>query len=211
MDLELLDSRPARWSTPTNQNQESEISKQSDISTEEVRRILLERAKEYAKISEGESEETIHLITFSICDENYGIELSCINEVRILPRITPIPCTPTFIRGAINIRGKIFPVIDVRTFLNISSAAQNEFKKVLIVETAELESGILVDDVISVVNIPLAEVTPPTDVLLRSKKEHIRGVYINRDIEEVVTEEMLIILDMQSLFSTPDIIVNEEI
>jgi len=225
MDLERPD---------THQKQKCEISVQSDIPsegeqgilaeeaqgilTEEMQRILLERAKEYAEVLEDEAElkETIRLITFSICGENYGIELRCINEVRILPRITPIPCTPPFVKGAVNIRGKIFSVIDVRTFLNISSDAQNEFNKVLIVEAANLELGVLVDDVINVVDIPLAEIKPPTDVLLRSRTEHIRGVYIRgvteeSVIEENAAEEMLIILDIQSLFSTPDIIVYEEV
>ena len=202
MDLELLDSRQTHWPAP--KNQEFGISGQSDISPEEVRRILLERAREYAEVVEEESEsrETICLITFSICGENYGIELRYINKVRILPQhITPIPCTPLFVKGAVNILGKIFTVIDVRTFLNISSDAQNEFKKVLIVETADLELGILVDEIISVVDLTLAEIKPPTDILSHSRTEHIRGV----------TEDMLIILDIESLFGTPDIIVNEEI
>jgi len=212
MDFNLPD-------TYIHQHPEIEISGKSEISAEETQRILLERAKEYAEVSEGEfaggdsrsSGETIRLVTFLICGENYGIGLSYVNEVRILPRITPIPCTPIFVKGAVNIRGKIFSVVDVRTFLNISSSAQNEFKKVLIVEAAGLELGILVDDVISVVDVPLAEINPPADVLLRSRKEHIRGVYISGDMEESATEEMLIILDVESLFSTPDIIVNEEI
>jgi len=213
MGLELPDIGQTHWADATNQNQELGISGQSGMSAEEVREELLKRAKEYAEVVEDESEsgQTIRLITFSICGENYGIELSYISEARILPNITPIPCTPPFVKGAVNIHGKIFSVIDVRTFLNITSAVQNEFKKVLIVKAANLELGILVDDVISVVDIPSEEIKPPTDILLRSKTEHIRGVCIRVVTEKVVTEEMLIILDIESLFSTPDIIVNEEI
>jgi purine-binding chemotaxis protein CheW len=153
--------------------------------------------------------ETLHLVTFPLREERYGVEITLVQGIQPLEGQTwsRVPCTPSFIVGAINIRGRIYSVMDIASFLGLPSRPLSETAHVLLVRNGgqgaagEMELGILADDLPQVVNVPLAEVEPSSATISNQAQKYVRGV----------TADMLIILDLGRLLSDPGIRVHEEV
>ena len=171
---------------------------------------LERRARALARLpTEVEVEsETLHLVTFSLGEERYGVEITLVEGIQPLQSQTwaHVPCTPGFIVGAVNIRGRIYSVMDVGRFLGLPPRPLSETAHVLLVRngsqgaTGEMELGILADDLPQVANIPLTEVQPPSATISNQAQKYVQGV----------TADMLIILHLERLLSDPAIIVDEE-
>lgn len=178
---------------------------QSEIELLERRaRALAQRPTEEA--AEG---ETLRLVTFPLGEERYGLEITLVQEVQPLgPQIwSHVPCTPEFIVGAANIRGRIHSVMDIGRFLGLSSRPLSETAHVLLVRVedqggeGEMEVSILADDMPQVAVVPLTDVQPPSATVSPQAQEFVRGV----------TEDMLIVLNLERLLSHSGIVVNEEV
>lgn len=104
-------------------------------------------------------------LTFLLEDENYGFPIMRIKEIIGLMDITPVPKTPSFIKGVINLRGKIIPVMDLRIKFNMSENIYNEKTCIIVVEienkNAQSLVGIVVDTVAEVINFPKDDIEPP--------------------------------------------------
>lgn len=88
--------------------------------TDDKKRILKERARLLAQEPEKkEAGDTIEILEFSLAHERYGIETSFIREVYPLKEYTPLPCTPAFVFGLINVRGQVLSIIDMRKFFEL--------------------------------------------------------------------------------------------
>ena len=127
-----------------------EIAHRSDdknISASKVQAILEERARALAKSADTQTGESMPLVVFSLANETYGIATEHVREVQPLRGVTPVPCTPEFVVGVINIRGSIYSVIDIRSFFGVPKKEMTDSTKVILVNAAGLEVGILADDV----------------------------------------------------------------
>lgn len=178
-----------------------EVVSDKAMSPEKIKNILIERAKQLARSTEVKSGETMQLVVFSLANETYGIATDYVREVQPLRDVTPVPCTPRFVVGVINIRGAIYSVIDIREFFGLPKRELNESTKVILVNAAGLEVGILADDVMGAKSIPLEDIRPPLDSHGGIKEECIAGI----------TRDMLIILDLETLLRDERIIVREEV
>ncbi len=192
---------------------------QSETSTEHSRSILSQvevselerRARALARLPTEEAAEgdTLHLVTFPLGKERYGVEVTLVQEVQPLESQTwsLVPCTPDFIVGAVNIRGRIYSVMDMARFLGLPQRPPSEAAHVLLVQggvqgdEGGMELGILADDVPQVITVSLAEVQPSSATVSTQAQEYVRGV----------TDDMLIILGLERLLSDPRIIVHEEV
>lgn len=163
--------------------------------------ILEARAKALTQSTEVTTGETIQLVVFSLANENYGIATDYVREVQPLRDLTPVPCTPSFVVGVINIRGSIYSVIDIRSFFGIEKKELTEATKVILVNAAGLEIGILADDVKGATSILVNEIKPPLAMQGTAKEEFIQGV----------TKDMLIILNLEAVLRDERIIVREEV
>jgi purine-binding chemotaxis protein CheW len=168
--------------------------------------VLERRAKALARppTEEAAESETLHVVAFPLGEERYGIEVTMVQEVQPLePHIwSRVPCTPHFIVGAVNIRGRVYSVMDAGRFLGLPSRSLSETGHVLLVRGEEgMELGILADDIPQVARVPLAEVQPASATVSSRAQEYVRGV----------TNDMLIILNLPRLLSDPGIIVHEEV
>lgn len=106
-------------------------------------------------------------LTFNLGGEEYGIEIRKVKEIIPMQRITRIPRAPVYVRGVINLRGRVIPVIDLRTTFGMESIADTERTCIIVVqiETSDhsVTTGVVIDEVREVVNIPAAEIQePPT-------------------------------------------------
>jgi len=104
-------------------------------------------------------------MTFKLADEEYGMEILRVREIIGLMEITRVPRTSAFIRGVINLRGKVIPVIDVRLKFGMEQTVTTEQTVIIVVQVitagAELTMGILVDEVLEVLSIGAGQIAPP--------------------------------------------------
>ncbi len=164
--------------------------------------ILKQRAKILAREPERrETADFIDLVTFLVADEKYGVESQYVKEVYALKELTPVPCTPAFVLGITDVRGKIISVIDIKKFFDLPPKGLNELDKIVIVEFSQLEIGIRADMILGVQRVASHQIQSGLPTLTGVREKYLKGV----------TTESLVILDLPKLLSDPDIIVNEEV
>jgi purine-binding chemotaxis protein CheW len=196
LSLEMLFS-DTRIETPC----ERATSAEKGVSPKKMQAILEERARALARVAEVGEGEGMQLVVFSLANETYGIETDYVKEVQPLQHVSPVPCTPNFVVGVINIRGSIYSVVDIRGFFGVPRQGITDLTKVILVNAAGLEVGILADDVSGAISVPLAEIKPPLAVQATVKEEYVQGV----------TKDMLVILNLEALMGDERIIVHEEV
>ena len=141
-------------------------------------------------------------LTFSMADEEYGIGILKVKEIIGIIAITAIPQTPPHVKGVINLRGKVIPVLDLRLKFNMNHKEYDERTCIIVVEvqgqTAPVQVGMVVDSVSEVLNIAAAEIEPPPSLGSSSETENILGmakvkgeVKILLDVDRVVGEGLL--------------------
>lgn len=145
-------------------------------------------------------------LSFFLDGEEYGIGILKIKEIIGMMPITPIPQTPEFVKGVINLRGKVIPVIDLRLRFGMSEIDYTDRTCIIVVEfstaSGRLHTGIVVDSVSEVLNIRGSDIedTPTfgaklsTDFILGMAKIG-GGVKILLDIDQVLTKEECVLLD----------------
>ncbi len=145
-------------------------------------------------------------LTFSLAKEEYGISILKVKEIIGMMQITTVPRTPSFVKGVINLRGKVIPVVDLRLKFEMEEIAYTERTCIIVVEIAlgagSIQMGIVVDSVSEVLNIKAADMeeTPAfgskldTDYILGMAKTN-GGVKILLDISKVLHTEEVAALD----------------
>jgi len=138
-------------------------------------------------------------LTFSLADEEYGIRILKVKEIIGIMAITSIPQTPGYLKGVINLRGKVIPVIDLRLKFGMEATAYTERTCIIVVEISDrnrkIQMGIIVDSVSEVLNVKQGEIadTPTfgakmdTDYILGMAKMG-GGVKILLDIDRVLSD-----------------------
>ncbi len=123
------------------------------------------------------SEENLHLVTFELSGEEFGVDIMQVSEVIPVPRITRIPQAPECIKGLINLRGKILVVIDLNKRLGFSSKETDSLSRIIIVEIRDTVIGMLVNSVKEVMRLPFSSIEP-TPEMIKSKinAEYLTGV-----------------------------------
>ena len=170
---------------------------------EATRTILRARAKSLAQEPEKkeEAEESLEVLAFLLAHETYAIETRFIREVYPLTELTPLPCTPDYIFGIINIRGQILTIIDMKKFFDLPEKGITNLNRVIVVRNEDMELGILADEIIGIQNIPEKGVTPPLPTMTGIHAGYLKGV----------TGEGLILLDMEMFLNDRQLIVHEDV
>jgi purine-binding chemotaxis protein CheW len=152
--------------------------------------------------TEAPTEKEGKYLTFSLSDEEYGIGILKIKEIIGMMPITSVPRTPTYVRGVINLRGKVIPVIDLRIRFCMEEKEYNDRTCIVVVEIEshgiEMVIGIVVDSVSEVLNIKSEEIEETPEFGTTLNTEYILGmatmegeVKILLDIDEVLSSEEL--------------------
>lgn len=168
---------------------------------EERTRILTARAKTLAREHVQEQRQSLEVVEFLLAHERYALDASFVREVCPLREITPLPATPAFVLGIINVRGQIVSVIDLKKFFDLPQTGLTDFNKVIVLRDGPMEFGLLADAVAGVHRLPLTDIQPPLPTLTGIRAEYLRGV----------TEHRLVILDGARILADPKIIVREEV
>ena len=141
-------------------------------------------------------------LTFLLADEAYGVEVLRIREIIRMQKITPVPQMPVHVKGVINLRGKVIPVVDLRLKFNLPAEEATERTCVIVVDVENGQGvntllGLVVDAVEEVLNITEAEVEPSPDFGTQLSSECCLGIAKIKDsvktlldIEKVVSSEL---------------------
>lgn len=113
-------------------------------------------------------------LTFSVGDEVYGIETQHIDDIQKIMPVTDLPGMPHYIKGVINLRSKIVPVIDIRLRFGKESVEYNDRTCIIVVDIDSMQVGIIVDTVVGVPNISEDDIMPPPRDL--NHNDYVKGI-----------------------------------
>jgi purine-binding chemotaxis protein CheW len=167
------------------------------------REILKARARALARPLDSLriAGDAIDVVEFHLAKERYAVEQSYVREVQPLKDLTLLPCTPNFIRGVVNLRGQILPVIDIKKFFDLPESGITDIHMVIVVRSADVELGILADAIDCIRSIPLDSCQPSLPTLTGIREKYLKAV----------TNEHLVILDVAKIMSDPKLVVEQEV
>lgn len=147
---------------------------------------------------EQEVEREGKFLTFYLDEEEYGLEILKVQEIIGLMPITRVPRTPGYVKGVVNLRGKVIPVVDLRLKFGMEAAETTELSCIIVVQTRDVLFGVLVDRVSEVVDLAAAHVEDAPDFGVDVDTDYIMGmgntgerVTILLDIDRVMADEEL--------------------
>jgi purine-binding chemotaxis protein CheW len=132
------------------------------IDNDKTKERINENLQALYEDDEGEFQQNKHL-TFDIDNRKYGIEIKNINEILEIQKITEVPDMPKYVKGVINLRGKIIPVIDFRARLKLPDKEYNDRTCIIILNIDDIVVGLIVDTVSEVLSIPEKNLSDPPD------------------------------------------------
>jgi purine-binding chemotaxis protein CheW len=118
------------------------------------------------------------LVVFTLCKEEYAVDINYAKEIIRIPQLTRIPNTPTFLEGIFNLRGKVLPVFDLKKRFEMPKTERGIDSRLLILELDGMKAGIIVDDVSEVVKIDEQSIQSLDDEISGISKNSIEGVYL---------------------------------
>jgi purine-binding chemotaxis protein CheW len=136
-------------------------------------------------------------LTFTLGGEEYAIDILKVQEIRGYDAVTTLVNAPAFIKGVVNLRGTIVPIVDLRVKFGLGHAGYDEFTVVIILNIARRVVGIVVDSVSDVLSLEAAQIRPAPDFSGAFDTRYILGL-------AALDERMLILTDIEQLMSSAD-------
>ena len=168
--------------------------RQSDLNSAKNQLLM----QQEADLSGGE------YLTFTLGGETYGIEILKVQEIRSYEIATKIANTPDFIKGVINLRGSIVPIVDLRMCFNLSSVEYNDFTVVIILNLNKRIIGIVVDSVSDVLALTSAQISPVPDLVASIDTKYLLGL-------ATIEQQMLILLNIEQLMTSQEMALVEAV
>ncbi len=151
------------------------------------------------QVDEKGKKHTFQVVTFAVGKEEYGLRIEEVQEIVRMPEITRLPQTAAFIKGVINLRGHIVPVIDMRERFKLENVDYNETTRVIVVRIDEKLTGLIVDNVSQVIEMETSEIEDAPDIVTGRSREFIAGI-------GKINEQMIIIIDTAKLLTDEEIL-----
>lgn len=136
----------------------------------------------------------IQFVTFILMDEVYGINVMQVQEVLRITEIAPVPGSPSYVLGIINLRGNVVTVIDTRTRFGLPTKEVDDASRIIVIESEKQVVGILVDAVAEVVELRETEIDAAPNVGTEESSRYIQGVATQED-------SLLILVDLNKLLT----------
>lgn len=177
------------------------MKKRASATVNEFDSILHARAVALAQREElPASVPTIDLLEFRLARDRYAVETQHVSELLPLGDLTPVPCTPNFIAGVVNVRGRITAVIDVQKFFGMPTRGLTDLHHVILVRRGEMELGVLADSIVGARADAREDLQPALPVSAGVPVEYVIGM----------TPDRVLVLDLARMLADPRMIVNEE-
>jgi len=147
--------------------------------------------------------EVNQFLSFTLGAEEYGIDILKVQEIKGYSAITHIPNAPPHVKGVMNLRGTVVPVVDLRAKFSMEPVEYNKFTVIIVVMVGEKIAGLVVDAVSDVLNVAASEVRPAPDLGARCDTRFIKGVVS-------VGDKLAVLLEIDKLLRDEDVAVEPE-
>lgn len=146
----------------------------------------------------SEAHGTIQLVSFQLAQELYGIEITRVREIILISEITRIPQTPACVKGLINLRNNVIPVIDLRVLFSMPEGQQTDESRIMVLQTGNRTVGIMVDAVCEVLRVKKDQIAPPPATVASLGKEYLTGIVR-------LEKQLLILLNIDTILTDENI------
>lgn len=147
---------------------------------------------EGSEVRSGVAAHVDQFLTFTVANEEYGVDILKVQEIKGYVPTTRIPNAPPEVVGVLNLRGTIVPIVDVRAKFNLEAVTYDAFTVIVVVVVFDRVMGIIVDSVSDVMNIPPADIQPPPDFGARHSSNALKGM-------GKVGDKLIILLDIDAM------------
>jgi purine-binding chemotaxis protein CheW len=165
------------------------------------RKLLRDRARMLAAAPLPGEEALISGLAFRLGAGTYAVEPRHVREVHPVPRVTPLPGVPSFVRGIINVRGRIVSLLDLKSLFGIPDSGTTQTDNVIILQSPGMEFGLLVDEILGLTAIPISSLQPSLPSLTNMRAEYLKGI----------TAHGLVFLDAARLLADKKLLINETV
>ena len=138
--------------------------------------------------------ETLQVVSFKLGSEEYGVDISQVQEINRMVAITHVPRAPKFMEGVINLRGQLIPIIDLRTRFGMPRNEHTKSTRIVVTEIGSKRVGMVVDSVSEVLRLPTDSIEDAPDMISGVDTEYIRGV-------GKIEDRLIILLDLGRVIS----------
>ncbi|WP_217557523.1 chemotaxis protein CheW [Paenibacillus sp. GbtcB18] len=145
------------------------------------------------------------IIVFALAHEEYGVEVDKVKTIERMQPMTRVPKTPAFVKGVINLRGVVVPVIDLRSRFGLPETEYSDNTRVIIVAVNELEVGLIVDSANDVIDLNEDNIENPPEVVGGIKAKYLHG------IAKIGEERLLVLMNLEQVLNRDEIIQLEKI
>ncbi len=142
---------------------------------------------------QAEHSGTSQLVSFRLGQEEYGFEITRVREIILMGELTKIPQAPEYIKGVINLRNMVIPIVDLRCRFGLPQTAATEQTRIMVVNVAGKTIGIVVDAVSEVLRIAADQIAPPPATVAGLGREYLTGLVKQG-------QRLLILLDIDRIF-----------
>jgi purine-binding chemotaxis protein CheW len=147
-----------------------------------------------------ENSSFLKIVEFKLGRQNFGVDILNVNEILKMVEVTAIPNSPDCIKGIVNIRGKILPVVDTRQKLKMPKIEYDNDTRIIVIEMNDRTVGFIVDEVNEVLRIPKNNTEAPPDVVMGN----LDSGYITSVAR--IENRLLLLLDLQKLMTSVDFV-----
>lgn len=145
----------------------------------------------------GTGEEGNQYLTFELADEEFGIDILQVQEIKGLTHLTQIPNMPEYIKGVMNLRGTVVPVVDLRAKFNLPMSEYNQFTVIIVVNLGTRIMGLVVDAVSDVLNVGADSIEPAPEMGVGIDTTFLSGLAKSND-------RLVTLLNIEYLLGSPD-------
>jgi purine-binding chemotaxis protein CheW len=146
----------------------------------------------------SEAQATMQLVSFELASELYGIEITKVREIILIAEITRIPQTAPYVKGLINLRSTVIPVIDLRTLFGLPAGEKTDESRIMVLQAGGKTIGIMVDAVSEVLRVKKEQIAPPPPTVAGLGKEYLTGLVR-------LEKQLLILLDIDRILDRNEV------
>jgi purine-binding chemotaxis protein CheW len=141
----------------------------------------------------------MQLVSFTLAKELYGIEITKVREIILITDITRIPEAPHFLKGLINLRSTVIPVIDLRARFGLPEGELNDESRIMVLQACGKTIGVVVDAVSEVLRVKHDQIAPPPPTVAGLGRDYLSGLV-------KLDDRLLILLDIDKIFGEEEIL-----
>lgn len=145
------------------------------------------------------NEKEIKVIVFQLQDEEYGVDVHQVLSIEHIQQITRVPRTPAFVKGVINLRGIVTPIIDLRSRFSLEEVEYTEQTRIVVVRVEDKDVGLIVDSANDVIDVPTELIEDPPEVVGGIRAEYLQGV-------AKLDNRLLVVLNLEKVLDPEEIV-----